>query len=215
MTNLPERAPARDAQAGLDSPSALGHVASASRRRFVKGGAVASPLVLTLLSRPVFGFEQACMTPSRMISGNHSGFRGPTTCSGTSLAARAEEAGRTQGPKPTWFNNKFSIVFGTGNLYKSTTGNIQDKLGAVFLDSYAGNDNHSNSVARFAAHVIAAYLNVLEDKGGVADVLTIPQVVHMWNDVIAGGGYCPQTGMCWTATGVIGYLQNSGIVPPA
>jgi hypothetical protein len=172
---------------------------------------------LTLTSRPVFGFQEACMTPSRMISGNHSGFKGPSSCAGVSLKDRADEAKLSGNEAPDWTQLQFSEAFGSQNPYLSSTtslsGKPQKKLGELLLDSFAGNDTNPRSVPGFAAYAIAAYVNVLE-QDSVANVLKIPQVQHMWNDVIANGGYCPLTGMCWTATGVIGYLQNSGIVPP-
>jgi hypothetical protein len=190
-------------------------VAGGSRRRFIKGGAAAAPVILTFTSRPVLGFDYMCLTPSRMISGNHSGFHGPESCGGTSLSTYQTQAADT-GKPADWYGTPFTQVFGTTNPYESTTTpKVQDKLGAVFLDSFAKKDaTATNSTAQFAAYLIAAYLNADKNVGSVATVLTTDQVVHMWNDVIGTGSYCPQLTMCWSATQVIAYLQYSGIVPP-
>lgn len=180
----------------------------ATRRRLLRGGAAVAPVILTFTSRPVLGFQQACVAPSRMISGNFSGFSGPTSCGGKSLADRQTEA--TAPIKPTWYDDKFTGIFSPAYV---GSGNVPDTLGDVFLDSY----NMGDGSAKFAAHIIAAYQNSVEAVGGVDEVLKPAQVIHMWNDIMSStsGEYCPQISMCWDADGVIGYLQNSGIVPPS
>lgn len=212
MNDPSEQKPDGEMNTGEAASPELG--ASGSRRRFIKGGAAAAPVILTFTSRPVLGFEQACMTPSRMISGNHSGFNGPVSCLGTSLSTYQELAA-DQGKPPAWYGTKFTTVFGTKNLYVSKVGNVQDKLGDVLLDSYNGNDATPNTTGQFAAYLIAAYLNSLNRVGDVDTVLTTAQVIHMWNDVIGTGSFCPQLTMCWNATQVIAYLQYSGIVTAA
>jgi hypothetical protein len=196
--------PRPDGNADTGGPSSPKHGAGGSRRRFIKGGAAAAPVILTFTSRPVLGFEQACMTPSRMISGNHSGFNGPLTCNGISLSTYK---GLVSGDAP--WNQTFSGVF--LKPYTGTVG-VLDTFGAVFLDSEAGNDTTANTTDQFAAYLIAAYLNALGSVGSVGTVLTTAQVIHMWNDVVGTGSYCPQLTMCWDATQVIAYLQYSGIV---
>lgn len=186
-------------------------VSAAARRRLLKGGVSAAPVILTLTSRPVLGFENACLSPSRMISGNHSGFAGPITCGGETLAFYEAQAKQNQ--PPPWATLFFTSVFGTGYPYDSTAPGDPKKLGPVFLDSYAGYDGNANSTSGFACYIIAAYLNALNNVGSVSSVLTSAQVVSMWNDVIGTGQYCPQISMCWNAKGVIGYFQHSGIVP--
>jgi hypothetical protein len=178
-----------------------------TRRRLLRGGAAVAPVILTFTSRPVLGFEKACVAPSRMISGNFSGFSGPTSCGGKSLADREKEANAS--PKPDWYADKFSGIFFPGYV---GSGSVPDTLGDVFLDSY---EKKGDGSAMFAAHIIAAYLNSVGAVGGVDEVLKPAQVIHMWNDIMGPGSgqYCPQISMCWDALGVIGYLQNSGIVP--
>lgn len=206
-----DRSPEGDMKTGGVVIPKLG--ANASRRRFIKGSALGVPVVLTLTSRPVLGFEQACMSPSRMISGNHSGLAGLTPCTGNTRAFWGDEASSTS--PPNWTDFAFTDVFGSTYPYVTsvTDSPAPTKLGAVLLDSLAGHDTNSHSIAGFASYIIAAYLNALNDVGGVSTVLNAAQVVYMWNDVIGTGQFCPQDGMCWGATGVIGYLTNSGIVP--
>ncbi len=209
MTDKPNQAP----EPGLNrqSPGSRRVVSDETRRRLIKGGLSATPVILTLTSRPVLGFEKACMSPSRMISGNHSGFTGPITCGGNSRSVYESQA--QQSPKPAWAKEYFTAIFGTTHPYDSNQSGDPKKLGSVFLDSLAGGDHNANSVSGFASFIIAAYLNALNYVGSVETVLTPAQVVHMWNDVVGTGSYCPQINMCWNATGVVGYLQNSGIVP--
>lgn len=181
-----------------------------SRRRFVKGGAVGAPVILTLTSRPVFGFENACVAPSRMISGNFSGFDGPTTCGGDARSVWESRANATS--MPAWAKRKFTDVFGTAKPYGTTaTGKKPEKLGHVLSDSIKGNDQYA--VPGFASFMIAAYLNAYYGKGSVQTVLKTSAVVDMWNAIVGKGEYCPQLNMCWNADGTIGYLKSSGIVP--
>lgn len=210
MTKDPNQVPGEGSSVGNPAPR---HLASAgARRRFIKGGLSATPVILTLISRPVLGFENACLSPSRMISGNHSGFTGPTTCGGNTLAFY--EAAAKRNPQPEWAKVFFTSVFGSAHPYDSTEPGDPNKLGPVFLDSLAGHDGNMNSASGFACYLIAAYLNAFNGVGSVSSVLTSAQVVAMWNDVIGTGQYCPQISMCWNADGVIGYLRHSGVVPP-
>jgi hypothetical protein len=91
------------------------------------------------------------------------------------------------------------------------------EVGDVLIDSYEGRDNNPNAktVPGFASYIIAAYLNADQNKGLVGTVVTPRQVIHMWNDIVVTGKYCPQGGttMCWFAIGVRDYLTNSGVVP--
>lgn len=185
-------------------------VSAASRRRLIKGGLSATPVVLTLISRPVLGFENACLSPSRMTSGNHSGFTGPISCGGSNRSHYASLLKAT-GQPPRWANDSFEDIFGIA--YETQSNGVPDQIGRVFLDSYAGNDKNPNSIGGFASYIIAAYLNALGNVGSVSSVLTSAQVVAIWNDVIGTGQYCPQINMCWNATGVVDYLRHSGIVP--
>jgi hypothetical protein len=153
-----------------------------------------------------------------MISGNFSGFTGPTTCGGR--ARSFWQSACSASPRPDWAKKDFATVFGTAYSTKLTTGGVPKKLGPVLLDSIAGNDNNANVVAGFASYLIAAYLNAggfaslgIPGDPGVLSVFKPSLAVDMWNDIIKTGQFCPQVAMCWDAKGVIGYLQNSGIVP--
>jgi hypothetical protein len=188
-----------------------------SRRRFIKGGAAGAPVILTLTSRPVFGFEQACVAPSRMISGNFSGFDGDISCQGNTREYYYLQVNDVDpGQWPDWAKADFVDMGGPDSLlpYVTTGTGSPKKVGRVLINSYKGKDGNSGSVAGFASYIIAAYQNALVEGSSVATVLKPVQVVHMWNDVVGTAGeYCPQITMCWDANGIIGYFQNSGVVP--
>jgi hypothetical protein len=173
-----------------------------SRRRLIKGGLSAGPVILTLTSRPVLGFEEACVAPSRMISGNFSGFAGPRTCDG---ALRSDYTGPNKPGSSSAYpaGTSFSTVFGSHHAYNIPE--IEDPtLGQVFDDSYPK--------GTVASYLIAALWNVVDSSQNIT-VLTPSQIIDMWHGVNSGG-YCPQAGMpCWNEFAVIGYLTNSGIVP--
>ena len=174
-----------------------------SRRRLIKGGLSAGPVILTLTSRPVLGFEGACVSPSRMISGNFSGFAGPEPCNG-----RERSSYTGDNNKPDSAMETFSTVFRFGPRYTGISDNSDPTLGQVFEHSYNSNDPND----AVASYLIAALWNVQDPTQNIT-VLTPDQIFHMWQGVNSGG-YCPQAGMpCWNEFAVIGYLTNSGIVP--
>lgn len=177
-------------------------VSAAARRRLIKGGLSAAPVILTLTSRPVLGFENACLAPSRMISGNHSGLSGVLPCGGAARSSYVNSKPESGAFAQTM---SFSSVFLSGPPYTGIEGNNDPTLGQVFDDSYPENT--------VASYLIAALWNVADPAQNIT-VLTPSQIIHMWNGVNSGG-YCPQgsqAGLCWNAEGVIGYLTNSGIV---
>lgn len=193
--------------------------ADGSRRRFLKGGALGAPVVLTLTSRPVFGVENACVAPSRMISGNFSGFTGPASCGGQPRSYYVNQVrGEVVADWPDWARLRFAtelvipaVPYESNNLVPPPPP-ANRRVGRVLINSFNGHDANSHAVSGFASYIIAAYQNALTIPS-VSAVLTPTQVIHMWNDVVGTGQYCPQLAMCWDANGVIGYLQNSGIVP--
>lgn len=203
-----------DANSPGNGPAARG--ADGSRRRFLKGGALGAPVVLTLTSRPVFGFENACVAPSRMISGNFSGFTGPESCGGRPRSYYVDQVrGEVVADWPAWARLRFATQLAIPAV-PYVSNNLADdanrRVGRVLINSYNGHDANSHAVSGFASYIVAAYQNALTIPS-VSAVLTPTQVIHMWNDVVGTGQYCPQLAMCWDANGVIGYLQNSGIVP--
>jgi len=203
-----------DANSPGNGPAARG--ADGSRRRFLKGGALGAPVVLTLTSRPVFGFENACVAPSRMISGNFSGFTGPASCGGKPRSYYVDQVrGEVVADWPAWARLRFATQLAIPAV-PYVSNNLADdanrRVGRVLINSYNGHDANSHAVSGFASYIVAAYQNALTIPS-VSAVLTPTQVIHMWNDVVGTGQYCPQLAMCWDANGVIGYLQNSGIVP--
>lgn len=214
MKNPSNQAPDGGAKASGSMTS--GPAVDGSRRRFIKGGVIGAPVVLTLTSRPVFGFENACVAPSRMISGNFSGFEGPTSCEGNTRSFYYLQVKNKRSKKwPAWAKVDFVDMGGADSLleYQSNT-LAQRKVGDVLIDSYEEHDANPGSVAGFASYIIAAYRNAV-DIQSVAAVLKPVQVVHIWNDIVGTAGeFCPQISMCWDAVGVIGYFENSGIVPP-
>lgn len=185
------------------------------RRRLIKGALSAGPVILTLTSRPVLGFEQACVAPSRMISGNFSGFAGPTSCFGNNRQHWYDQVkDKPPGQWPDWAKLDFETELAIpAAKYVSKTNPQEKTVGDVLIDSYEGRDGNANAVVGFASYIISAYLNAV-NQASVGNVLKPAQAIHMWNDIVGPSGeYCPQIAMCWNAKGIIDYLNNSGIVP--
>lgn len=167
---------------------------SSSRRNFTKSGLLASPVVMSIVSRPVFGV--GCM--SNVLSGNLSdpdrgscflglspGFwkeKPEEWPSRTGLTAGITSGGETPtscndckggvAPDPEWDctgGAKFNSHFTAGPQ------DAQDRSMHEILCSDNGSD---------AFHIIAALLNALADS---SYVLTVAQVKDLWVDPTYGG----------------------------
>src|SRR4051812_32646728 len=175
-------------------PPANSDVHATTRRRFLRGGAAAAPVLMTLASRPVLG-AQVCATASAFGSMG-SGRAAQVVCSGrtpdwwaneqtfsnwpapyTAAAARADPMTGRDARPPTLFQNCFQ----GSTLYR----------GKTLLDVLHTGGGSPNDVAR---HCVAAMLNV---AAGLAPVLTVPKVCGMWQEFSTRGYYEPTAGVRW------------------
>ena len=183
---------------------------SIDRRRLLKGGLAAAPVLMTLASRPVLGCNTDCKTPSAFASINvQASYHGtaPQPCQG-----------RTPGFWKTTacFHNQWPNPYCPGSIsglwphqqatpfHGATTG----FSGSVFhsksmLDVLGLGGGGTDAVGR---HITAALLNA---ANGWTPVLTEAQVRDIWNEYVATGHYEPTAGVKWGADQIVAYLKST------
>jgi hypothetical protein len=185
------------------SSSAVGAavVASTARRRLLRGGLVAGPVLMTVASRPVMA--QVCMTSS----------------ASTSMAGSRpnETENCVLGRTPTsWLKDQS----GSSGYLMAAAGGTKDKrtFGNLFVNggSYATMtlvevmNAGKTSVDRtgVAAHLVAAYLNA--ERGLTpATVLSLAKAQTIWSDYSANGKFVPTAGVDWREPQIIDWLLTT------
>jgi hypothetical protein len=163
--------------------SANGPVASASRRKLLRAGAAAAPVVMTFVSRPVTA--GICSTASTYASMNAS--RPSVTtyiCGGCLPAYWAQDAIWPIWPAPHTTASSFDGYFGTIGGYPGKT-----LLDILRMPEGLGKDG-------LAPYIVAALLNAASGKTlGVLDAAAVKQI---WLDVVSRKGYyAPSAGIKW------------------
>jgi hypothetical protein len=188
---------------------------SEARRRLLHGGLGTTPLLLTLVSRPVLG-AVACTSPSGFVSMPTSTQGTPTMCSGRTPGYWKQEQKFFDWPSPPYYPvtttgpgghaaTTFNSVFGTPSPYNNSQ---------TFLDVLRTEDQgFSGPPHDVARHVVAELLNV---QKGYVTVLTKAQVINIWRSYINTGGgtvgyFQPTAGVQWDHTAIVNYLTSTMI----
>lgn len=192
-----------DTPPSSDSPPAPGGEPNASRRRLLRGGLAAAPVLMTLVSRPVLA-QNTCTTPSGFVSVNASTAGRGVVCTGRTPGYWKQSQHFNAWPAPYYPTH----VGGHG-------GHNATLFDAVFAPHYPGKtlldvlnpqivgSGPPNDVAR---HVVAALLNV---AAGLASVLTVPAVKAIWSEYITMGSYSPSSGVHWNHDDIVNYLLTT------
>jgi hypothetical protein len=106
----------------LQKQQATAHRVAPGRRRLLTGGLAASPVLMTLVSRPVLGAVQ-CVTPSAFYSGNASTAGIGVICEGHTADYWLNTS---SWPPPYTPDTPFNNVFGPNPVYACLT--LQDVL---------------------------------------------------------------------------------------
>lgn len=188
-----------------------GPVANRSRRRLLRGGLGAAPL-MTLLSRPALGGGGGgwggggqCTTPSGFVSMPTSQHGKTQTCSGRTPGywKQSQHFGDWKPPfyptttkyhKATKFNQYFNPT-----PYSS---------GTTFLDVLNLQGGPPDDVAR---HIVATALNI---AAGWVPVLTLPVIQGIWTQYMNTGGgtagyFEPTAGVKWYHDDIVNYLLST------
>jgi len=186
-----------------------------ARRRWLRGGLGTTPLLLTLVSRPVLGV--VCTSPSGFASMPTSTQGTPQNCIGRTPGYWKQTQKFFDWPSPPYYPvtttgagghaaTTFNSVFGTPSPYSSST---------TFLDVLKTEDSMApngppDDVAR---HIVAELLNV---QKGYVTVLTKAQVINIWKSYMNTGGgtvgyFEPTAGVRWDHTEIVNYLTSTMI----
>jgi len=158
-----------------------------NRRKLIRGGVIGIPTLLVLKSTPVLASN--CKLPSGFsVSGNLSQ-TGMNQCSQPAL-------------KPTQISSADPLRL------KKFAGNINYGHAGLVLPSGFASDyklGAALSAGGDLALIAAAYINAT--NGVFAPGATNIMVRSMWNQTASGGTYVATTGVSWTRTDVISYLN--------
>lgn len=190
-----------------------------SRRRLIRGGLAAAPVLMTLANRPAFGANGA--TPSAFGSINASRPDTGVEISGrspgywknhTNVWPAPFKAVSTEGPGGA-AATKFDDVF-TGSRFPGLT--LLDVISPEKKLAASGNGGDT-AVARCC---VAALLNAASGK--TIGVLDIDQVKIIWTEFVSKGYFSPTHGVKWYGNytepmpsdpyyggGIIGYLETT------
>lgn len=174
------------------------HARAGARRRFIKGAAAASPILLSLVSRPVMGTTRYC-TASGFMSGNLSRPSNFDGCGG-----RSPGYWKTHSPWPFPYKSgeKKNDAFVGGT-----------KFHAVFAKGKYNYGNKSmlevlwTAPGSFAFHTIAALLNAASGFNGYT--LTTSQVIQIWNSIMASGTYQTSNGIPMHEADAKAFFENT------
>ena len=211
-------------QSDADPHPATG-VEDIKRRRLLRGGLLAAPILMTLTSRPVLGGQWKtvgggggkwgggggkCFTPSGFVSMPTSQHGKPSYCSGRTPGywKQSQHFGSWVAPYyPTTVSwpgghkaTKFTEVFyGANSPYPPAT---------TLLEVLGMQGGPPNDVAR---HIVAAVLNC---AAGWTPVLTVPVLRGIWSEYINTGGgtvgyFEPTAGVKWYHDDIVNYLLST------
>ena len=186
-------------------PESAGKVPALTRRRLLRGGLAAAPVILTVAPGSVLA-GNACTSASAFASLNASRTTSLPVCSGHT---------------PSWW------CANTGSWNYYTPGTKFQDCGFATHSSFPGTTTLLN-VLKFtetsghkcvAKHIVAALLNA---KSGAtpAEVLNEAKVKSVWNEFAPSSAFVPTAGVVWydvtptvvvgkTPGGVTGWLQTT------
>ena len=191
----------------------------AGRRRLLRGGLGAAPLLLTLASRPVLGGQWQvvggggngqCFTPSGFVSMPTSQHGSPTYCSGRTPGYWKQPQHfsswvppyyptTVSGPGGHEATKYTDVFYAVASPYPAAT---------TFLEVLGKLGGPPDDVAR---HIVAAVLNV---AAGWTPVLTVPVLQGIWSEYINTGGgtvgyFEPTAGVKWYHDDIVTYLKST------
>ena len=208
MPRAPESAPSPDANEHPDrgalEPSAP--VRSDERRRLLRGGLAAGPIIMSVMSRPVFGSSiPGCASvhiqasfqanPNTSLNPQCRGDPPPPAYTSTQWSANG-----TSWPSPYVKSGH------NATLFESPTTGLTTMVfpGLTMLQVLQGAGGTYGSLG---ADVAAALLNAAKGKTPYLSKTTIQQ---MWNSVAGSLGYYQvDPGIRWYSTQVANYLQST------
>jgi len=194
-------------QADDGSTGHEGRVPDKARRRLLQGGLGATPLLLTVVSRPALGggshhYGDKCYSPSGFVSMPTSEHGQPQYCKGRTPGYWKQSQHFDEWPHPYYpvkTYKKPATLFKTA-FYPYPAGPYQTK---TMLQVCGLEGGPPNNVGR---HIVAALLNAAK---GWTPVLTVDAVKGIWGQYIQYGYYEPTAGVKWYHEQIVDYLTST------
>ena len=199
----------KSADGGRDAHPPPSVPASGERRRLLRGGLAAGPVLMTVMSRPVLG-QTTCLAASAMTSVAPSGNRTVSVCSG--LTPEQWKARASQWPTPYCATAETSAInkavsYQEPTLFHCPTtglgGRVYGHRSMLDVIDLTQGGRNLDSLGRY---IVAAMLNA---RAGRTPVLSEAGVRMMWNDLVHRGYYEPTAGIRWTASEIVAYIKTT------
>jgi hypothetical protein len=207
------------------SPAALPDGEIDPSRRRLAGAALGVSVIFTLASRPVLASNQ-CLSPSGAVSGNLSQHGTPILCSGRTPGFWKQKP--REWPSP-YLPGSCTSGSACNKVEKWTGGTLFHPLfsGTLFMADVDGNpgspktslsmmqvmmmNNGSNPWGlidpdNLGAHIVAALLNA---QRGLTPVLSVTDVIGIWNEWVSKGYFEPTANVRWNAAQIVEYLKTT------
>jgi hypothetical protein len=202
---LPDKSPEIGSEPTRDLPR------SGERRRLLRGGLAAAPVLLTVASRPVLG-QTTCLAASAMTSIAPSGNRSVSVCTG--LTPEQWKAIADQWPSPYCATTQPGITYFQTTIggqeptkfHCPTTGLGGRVYGTRSMIDVIDLTQGGRNLDSLGRYIVAALLNA---RAGRTPVLNETGVRMMWNDLVNRGYYEPTAGIRWTSAEIVAYLKTT------
>lgn len=174
-----------------DQRSEDGEAALQRRRRLLKMGVSAAPLVLTLSSRSALACH--CKSPSAAGSVTNASHR-PGEAGGIDISANVKKY-------EEWMNQG-------GNLPGNVTKETKLKDISLFVTVFAGDNTKIKNATGFRRDIVTAYINLSNSPTAQRSCLKLSQLAAM-----ASGSYSdPASGVSYNSTDIQNYLTTWGLL---
>jgi hypothetical protein len=177
---------------------------SDERRKLLRATLAASPVLLSVASRPVLG-QITCAAASAMGSMSPSGgARTAQICSGLTPSQWKSHA--SSWPSPYCATTMKATGHAATLFHCPTTGLAGRTYGdRTMLEVIDVNESGQGNTS-LGRYIVAALLNA---RAARTPVLSETGVREMWNEVITRGYYEPTAGIRWTANEIVTYLKTT------
>jgi len=178
----------------------------AGRRTLLRGGVGATPVLLTLASRPVSAAGATCVVASSFVSVASFRSRNPTTTSVKCTTRTCEDwladANLPDAQRPAYLNNTVSSLLGT------TTSPYNGTLITAVLQNAPGGIVTAGEIG-VLQHIVSLTLSVQHGFAPLPGNLNAPYLQSVWQNFKNNNGrYVLQaSGINWDSTQLISWLR--------
>jgi hypothetical protein len=172
-----------------------------TRRRWLQAGLSASPVLMTVISRPVLAAQ--CVAPSAFVSLGASGPGTVAQCTGNG---------------PTyWSDSRHYADWPSGYVPQDVAPDATATQWCQAVTCVAGDPFQSSSLLQVlmqtgnevARYVGAAVLNNAAPQRVPETVLGMQTIRHIWSEFATSDHFTPSPGASWSAAEIVDYLKST------